>query len=210
MGEVVRFPNGANRLPFAKPERIEKKGHEWKKLVQQLYEKDGRICRACGRRSNLTPHHMVHRSRQRLDVIEELLTLCSWCNDLEKDRLLEVKWVNRELRIIAVRWRKTTAADWEDAEPGRPPAWFHGGAHPLPQIVSRQKKPDYKRGGVSFREHLATKGQSFSLLAAWDLQAPFILKKIKAGETILAEEAALMMRVIDRLRGRDGKSEIRG
>lgn len=45
-----------------------------------MYERDGWKCRRCSSRQNLTPHHIVHRSRGGDDSLYNLLTLCLRCH----------------------------------------------------------------------------------------------------------------------------------
>lgn len=203
MGELVPFSSGP-RLKFAKPERIEVKGASWESLKSKVYKADGWKCRACGRRNNLTCHHMVHRSKQRLDVFENLLTLCSYCNDLEKDKILNVEWINRDLRIIRTFWRKTTAETWQEGEPGIAPSWFHNGQHPLPQIAAprRTRPPVVSRQHVTFRDHLESKGQFFNRQEEWNANKERIVNELKAGKGVGQEDAVLLVEIIRSLEKR--------
>ena len=67
--------------------------YQFRNLKIDCYERDGFRCQLCRRRygtSNLHPHHIYPKGRLRLDVIENLLTVCTECHRLLHDGLLDV------------------------------------------------------------------------------------------------------------------------
>jgi hypothetical protein len=59
---------------------------------QQMFVRDGRRCRHCRSRNNLTPHHMVLRSGCGKDVVENLLCLCVHCHNAIHEGFLAIEW----------------------------------------------------------------------------------------------------------------------
>ena len=53
----------------------------YQQLCQQVLERDGWRCQACGKRANLQVHHIVLRSQSGDDIEDNLITLCSECHD---------------------------------------------------------------------------------------------------------------------------------
>ena len=49
-------------------------------LRQQVLERDGWCCQACGARANLQVHHIEFRSRTGEDTEDNLITLCFACH----------------------------------------------------------------------------------------------------------------------------------
>ena len=49
-------------------------------LRQQVLERDGWRCQACGARANLQVHHIEFRSRRGQDTEENLIALCLCCH----------------------------------------------------------------------------------------------------------------------------------
>lgn len=62
---------------------------EWTKLRFAVMERDGWECRWCGKRRDLTVHHIDARGAGGGDVEENLITLCARCHE----------WIQR-------RWRR--------------------------------------------------------------------------------------------------------
>ena len=90
-------------LQFPKRGQIKLTGKAYANLRQKVFRLDGYKCRVCGSISNLTPHHMIRRSKIRLDIIENLLSLCLRCNQLEADRLIIISWIDSAKRTIQVQ-----------------------------------------------------------------------------------------------------------
>jgi len=59
---------------------------------RQMFVRDGYKCRHCHRRENLTPHHMVLRSKGGKDIVENLLCLCIRCHNAIHDGFLTITW----------------------------------------------------------------------------------------------------------------------
>lgn len=67
-------------LPKAGEVRLS--GDEYRAVVNAAYTRDRWQCRRCSIRQMLTPHHLIKRSAQRLDTVENLVTLCVICHGL--------------------------------------------------------------------------------------------------------------------------------
>jgi 5-methylcytosine-specific restriction endonuclease McrA len=65
---------------MGKNSRIQLPRDEYKKLCNDVYERDHWRCRICKRRSQLHVHHVVFRSRGGDDIKSNLLTVCNWCH----------------------------------------------------------------------------------------------------------------------------------
>jgi 5-methylcytosine-specific restriction endonuclease McrA len=68
-------------------------GKAWARLVDEAYRRDGQVCQLCmvwQFRHNLHPHHIIPRGRLRLDILDNLLTVCWGCHTLLHDDLLDV------------------------------------------------------------------------------------------------------------------------
>jgi len=59
-------------------------------LAKDVYIRDGWKCRNCKSRNNLMAHHVVFRSHQGPDALNNLLTLCSSCHRGLHDGKLEL------------------------------------------------------------------------------------------------------------------------
>ena len=49
-------------------------------LCKRVMQRDGYRCKSCGMRSGLSCHHVVFRSHQGEDTMENLVTLCESCH----------------------------------------------------------------------------------------------------------------------------------
>lgn len=67
---------------FPKRGEVRLSGDAYRAVVEACYERDRWQCRRCGRRQYLTPHHLIKRSDQRLDTLDNLVTLCVDCHQL--------------------------------------------------------------------------------------------------------------------------------
>lgn len=59
----------------AEPDRV-----KYKALVVSVFERDGWRCVLCRSRRQLTPHHILPRSRGGPDTKQNLVTLCVLCH----------------------------------------------------------------------------------------------------------------------------------
>ena len=57
----------------------------WFRLRREILERDGFVCKTCGRRKNLQVDHIIPRSKGGKDVPENLVTSCRHCN-ISKER----------------------------------------------------------------------------------------------------------------------------
>jgi len=49
-------------------------------IYQRCFTRDGWKCRHCNNRNGLHPHHIVYRSHQGEDALNNLITLCNCCH----------------------------------------------------------------------------------------------------------------------------------
>jgi 5-methylcytosine-specific restriction endonuclease McrA len=61
---------------FHKAGTVKLEGDEFQRWKDAVMARDGWACRRCGRKSNLTVHHIVKRSERRLDTMENGITVC--------------------------------------------------------------------------------------------------------------------------------------
>lgn len=61
---------------FPKPHRERVEGAEYRKFAQSIFVRDNWMCRRCGSRQNLTPHHLKKRSQLGSDTLGNVITLC--------------------------------------------------------------------------------------------------------------------------------------
>ena len=81
------------RCAFPKQGEVRLKGEEYEEFKRQIFERDNWTCRNlnCRSRRNLTVHHMIKRSKQRLDTFRNCITLCVKCHDLVETGKLSIK-----------------------------------------------------------------------------------------------------------------------
>jgi 5-methylcytosine-specific restriction endonuclease McrA len=78
---------------------------------QRMYVRDEWKCRKCGRRDNLTPHHVVYQSQGGEDVLDNLLCLCVKCHDdIHAGRLVLEVLRKLETNLDVRFWKR---ASWE-------------------------------------------------------------------------------------------------
>ena len=67
--------------PYPKHITIKATKTQWKKIVQEAFNRDG-WCMQCDsvKREYFVPHHIIPVGRGRLDIVENVLTLCSDCH----------------------------------------------------------------------------------------------------------------------------------
>jgi len=68
-----------NRVPEKRP-RLRLDPKSYRKLLQQVLQRDGWRCQACSSSTDLQVHHVNLRSRLGDDAEENLITLCSKCH----------------------------------------------------------------------------------------------------------------------------------
>lgn len=91
--------------------RIVLKGDDYRALVTSCYERDGWRCRKCGGREHLTPHHIIKRSDIRIDISENILTLCIVCHNAVEAHAFTIIGGNADQAV-------TTADDFVRFRPG--------------------------------------------------------------------------------------------
>ncbi len=60
--------------------RLRLNPESYRRLCQQVLERDGWRCQSCGRSTNLQVHHLNPRSRLGNDTEQNLITLCARCH----------------------------------------------------------------------------------------------------------------------------------
>jgi 5-methylcytosine-specific restriction endonuclease McrA len=60
------------------------------KIAKKVFERDGWKCRSCRFTSGLHPHHIVFKSQQGKDVLNNLITLCYSCHQGVHDHNLKL------------------------------------------------------------------------------------------------------------------------
>lgn len=61
---------------FPKLHREKLEGAEYRRFIESIFRRDGWMCRKCGSRHSLTPHHLVKRSQLGSDTFGNVITLC--------------------------------------------------------------------------------------------------------------------------------------
>lgn len=79
---------------FPKPHRERLEGDEYKKFINSVFIRDGWMCRRCGARNSLTPHHLRKRSQLGGDTLGNVITLCLPCHELAERNELKVEVVD--------------------------------------------------------------------------------------------------------------------
>ncbi len=67
-------------LPLHRP-RLRLDADSYRRLCQQVLERDGWRCQCCGRPTDLQVHHIQPRGRLGADAEQNLITLCSRCHE---------------------------------------------------------------------------------------------------------------------------------
>lgn len=86
---------------------------EYKLLCEKIFKRDKYKCRCCGSRNNLQAHHIVYRSKERLDIEENLISICPTHHDLIHRKLLALEFpdgeinANNEVKFIPCQPQKT-------------------------------------------------------------------------------------------------------
>jgi len=89
-------------LKFPKRRKVKLEGKEYQQLIRQVFELDGWRCKICRKMLPLQAHHLQKRSQGRLDVIENLISVCYRCHDKIEKRRIIVTAVDMSKRLI--RW----------------------------------------------------------------------------------------------------------
>jgi 5-methylcytosine-specific restriction endonuclease McrA len=64
----------------AKPRRIRLDADAYRRLHQEILERDGWRCQVCGSMAGVEVHHIQRRSQAGEDAEENLITLCPACH----------------------------------------------------------------------------------------------------------------------------------
>jgi len=87
-------------LAFPKQGTIRKKGLDYRQFKYRVHELDGWKCRRCFCIVPLTVHHIVKRSKLRLDTVENCVSLCFDCHDEVERNNIRLGWVDLGKRIL--------------------------------------------------------------------------------------------------------------
>jgi 5-methylcytosine-specific restriction endonuclease McrA len=68
------------KIPTKNP-RLRLDPDSYRKLHEQVLERDGWRCQVCGSMQNLQVHHLKFRSQSGDDVEQNLITLCAECHE---------------------------------------------------------------------------------------------------------------------------------
>jgi 5-methylcytosine-specific restriction endonuclease McrA len=80
---------------------VKKEGAEYWKFKQEVHEADGWLCKVCNRHRPLTVHHIIKRSKLRLDTMENCVSVCNDpCHDMIEENLIAVEWKDPVKRIL--------------------------------------------------------------------------------------------------------------
>ena len=87
------MPQQQKIKPHPKFGTVKLTGIEYIKFQREIFGRDGWTCRNpnCRSHKNLTIHHKRKRSKLRLDIPENCITLCIDCHDLVEAGLLDIK-----------------------------------------------------------------------------------------------------------------------
>lgn len=73
-------------------------------LSRAVYQRDGWRCRHCNDRNALHPHHVIYKSHQGPDALNNLLTLCCQCHDAHHRGFLDIEVLEITDRNLTVRF----------------------------------------------------------------------------------------------------------
>lgn len=80
-------------------------------IQNMVFNRDGWQCRHCKDRNALHAHHVLKRSHQGTDTLDNLITLCAQCHRAHHDGKLEIevmKVLNNNVQVMFHRvkdWR---------------------------------------------------------------------------------------------------------
>jgi len=89
-------------LPKSRIVRLE--GEAYAAFLREVFELDNWRCKICCRTVPLQGHHMQKRSQGRLDVVENVISLCYRCHEWVERRRMIVEPVEMKARLITWRW----------------------------------------------------------------------------------------------------------
>lgn len=100
----MTYTSGAQQS-FPKAGEVRLEGDDYTAVVIACYRRDKWRCRRCNTRWHLSPHHLIKRSAQRLDTLENLVTLCIDCHRLVEASKVEIHGGNAN-EILRFRWSR--------------------------------------------------------------------------------------------------------
>ncbi len=72
----------------------------YRRLHQQVLERDGWRCQQCGNLGNLHVHHITFRSQLGQDAEHNLITLCAKCHEEAHQKRIMVKRKSNRERVL--------------------------------------------------------------------------------------------------------------
>jgi 5-methylcytosine-specific restriction endonuclease McrA len=71
-----------SKVPHKRP-RLKLSADEYQLLHRRVLERDGWRCQNCGSSRDLQVHHLMKRSRLGDDALDNLITLCIVCHQMQ-------------------------------------------------------------------------------------------------------------------------------
>jgi len=90
-------------LKFPKPKRVKLTQGEYWKFKLHVHQVDGWRCKVCDRHKPLTIHHLIKRSKQRLDILENCISVCVECHDEIEAHKIDVRFDPKSRKVEVVR-----------------------------------------------------------------------------------------------------------
>jgi hypothetical protein len=75
-------------------------------LYFKCFRRDGWKCRHCESRNGLHPHHVIYRSQQGPDALNNLITLCAVCHRAHHDGHLKIELVDTLVDNVIVYFHR--------------------------------------------------------------------------------------------------------
>lgn len=80
-------------------------------LYQLCFRRDSWRCRHCGDRNALHPHHVIYRSHQGPNELNNLITLCAQCHMAHHNGKLKIEFLDKTDDNVIVYFRRVK--DWK-------------------------------------------------------------------------------------------------
>lgn len=90
---------------FPKQGRVRLDGPAYWRFKMQVHALDDWRCAVCRKITALTLHHLIKRSKLRLDTPDNCISLCVSCHDAVESGVITVEWADMAARRIAIQRR---------------------------------------------------------------------------------------------------------
>lgn len=97
-------------LAIPKEGKVKLSGRAFQRLQEIVFASDHYRCRVCLGVKPLQMHHVIRKSKQRLDTESNCLSLCADCHELEQRHIITIEWDDQEKRTILVTGRDTCSS----------------------------------------------------------------------------------------------------